>query len=83
MWRRDCKYASVVTYGCKQHDFGIDGKVIQVAECVCDGDECNREMGPMESTSTAQTTTNKGTSNFLQSFFNLINIFMRVLIVNP
>ena len=61
-WRRDCKYAnaSVVKYGCTQHDFGINGKTIQVDECVCDTDECNRVMGPIDTTSTAPTTTHKG-----------------------
>ena len=63
-WRRGCKYESVVNYGCRQHDFGINGKVLIVDECVCDSDECNREMGPIE-TSTPKTTTNKGISNRL------------------
>ena len=58
-WRRACKYESVVNQGCSQHDFGINGKVIVVDECICDTDECNKEMGPIE-TSTPETTTNKG-----------------------
>ena len=68
-WRRDCKYTSVVNLGCHQHELGLYGKTIVVDECICNIDECNRQMGPIETTSHSPETTTKGNLNALLFFY--------------
>ena len=44
-WRRGCKNVSEPEdMKCETHDFGINGKVVIVEECVCDTDQCNRQL---------------------------------------
>ena len=71
-WRRNCKVVKSSTiFGCSQHDFGVNGNVIVVDECVCDTDLCNKIMGPIpETTSTTQTTTTPSTTTSNLHYMN-------------
>ena len=59
-YRRSCTYASFVNQGCTEKNEYLNGKEMKVDECICDKDECNRNMGEIETSSTIPETTTKG-----------------------
>ena len=66
--RRGCKYVSDMdNLKCETHDFGINGAVLIVEECLCDTEQCNREL-PYIPTSTVETTTDKGIQDMVFLF---------------
>ena len=60
-YRRGCKTLHDETLGCSEHKWSHDGEEMDVDECICDSDLCNKDMGPIETTSTEKTTTPEGT----------------------
>jgi hypothetical protein len=55
IWRRDCKHREATEpLGCIEHKWR-DGEIV-VDECICNGDFCNTEMGPIPETTTPITT---------------------------
>ena len=52
--------------GCSQHPFTHDGEEYLVDECVCDTPFCNKEMGPIPTTTSTEktTTTHQGITPF-------------------
>ena len=46
--------------GCYQHDFSHHDHEYLVDECVCDTELCNKDMQPIETSTTAKTTTSLG-----------------------
>ena len=59
-YRRSCYYTSFVNIGCSQRDEYLNGKAMVVDVCICDTDECNRNMGPIESSTKSPETSTKG-----------------------
>ena len=58
IWRRNCKHKSdEEQVGCSEHKWM--GGIMLVDECICEGDLCNRDMGPYTSTSTTASTSSK------------------------
>ena len=59
-WRRDCRPKDGDSMGCTEHKY--HGSEIVVDECLCDTSLCNREMGPIPTSTspTAITTTHQG-----------------------
>ena len=59
-WWRGCKPDHGEPLGCTQHNFEHHDHDELVDECVCKEELCNREMGPIETSTSVSTTTIKG-----------------------
>ena len=75
-YRRSCHYASVKNFGCYQKDEYLNGKSMIVDECICDTVECNRRMGPIETSSKSPETTTKGNNKSDISMQLYLNLFI-------
>ena len=68
-WRRDCAPKGEEPLGCTEHKFHDTERVVD--ECICDTNLCNREMGPISTTTapTTTTTTHQGLKRCCNSCF--------------
>ena len=61
-WRRDCRIKGEEKLGCREHPFPTPDGELDVYECLCDTDLCNKNTD--EGSTTAPTTT-KGIFKYL------------------
>ena len=64
-WWRGCKPNLDHTIGCSEHQFPHHDHEYTVDECVCDTELCNKEMGPLPTSTTSKTTTPSGNIKFV------------------
>ena len=76
-WWRGCKSDHGESLGCTQHNFFHHDHEELVDECVCKEALCNREMGPIETSTSVSTTTIKGIKQWIFSFTSNLRIKYR------
>ena len=73
-WRRDCRPKDGDSMGCTEHKY--HGSDIVVDECMCDTSLCNREMGPIPTSTspTTITTTHQGPTPIILFVYIIISV---------
>ena len=77
-WWRGCRPDHGEPLGCTQHNFYHHDHDELVDECVCKEALCNREMGPIETTTKISTTTIKGSD----AVFYVCLVFSHLILNN-
>ena len=79
-WRRDCGPKDGNSMGCTEHKY--HGSDIIVDECMCDTSLCNREMGPIPTSTlpTTMTTTHQGPTPTALFVYIIISVPISVLL---
>ena len=75
-WRRDCRPKDGDSMGCTEHKY--HGSEIVVDECMCDTSLCNREMGPIPTSTspTTITTTHQGPIPIVFFVYIIISVLL-------